>query len=61
MLAEGVGELALGVFHPVTLVDHDVLPGKLLQQVPVFQDVFVGGEADVPLAVFERIGHVFPE
>lgn len=49
LLSQDVGEFALGIFHLVSLIDHDVLPIILVQLQPVLKDEIVGGDADIPL------------
>jgi len=56
LLAQGLSELGLGVFHAMTFVDDDVLPLDLAQGRLVVQDILVRGQYDVELLVFEMLG-----
>jgi hypothetical protein len=56
LLAQGLSELRLGVFHAMTFVNDDVLPLDLAQGRLVVQDILVRGQYDVELLVFEMLG-----
>ena len=55
LLAQGRSKFRLGVPHPVTLVDDDVLPLQLAEGRLIVENVLVGREDDVELLVLEEL------